>query len=240
MNLHVGRDYKEMSRQAADLIIQYVNRKPDSLVCLAAGNTPIGTFSCLVEAVGKGEVSFDRCRFISLDEWVGLNGGDEGSCRQTLDVHFFGPCGIREENVHFFDGASNDLAEECARMDRFIGSHGTIDLLLLGVGMNGHLGFNEPGVSFDLPSHVIELDSVTKQVSSKYFGEQKDLQRGITLGIKHLMQADFVIVVADGEKKADIMRQAAHREVTNEVPVTVLRRHPNAHYCLDEAAAALI
>ncbi|RKP51446.1 glucosamine-6-phosphate deaminase [Cohnella endophytica] len=240
MKTYIGRDYREMSLRAAELIIQHIKQKPDSLVCFAAGNTPIGTFSCLVEALRNGEVNFDRCRFISLDEWVGLNGKDEGSCRQTMDLHFFGPCGIKEENVHFFNGTSDNLEEECKKMDELIGSHGKIDLLLLGVGMNGHLGFNEPQVSFDLYSHVIDLDSVTKQVSSKYFQEEKDLQRGITLGIKHVLQAGNVIVVVDGEKKAEIMRQALHHEVTNEVPVTVLQRHPNVHFCLDEAAAAFI
>jgi glucosamine-6-phosphate deaminase len=240
MKTYITRDYREMSLQAAELIIHKIKQKPDSLVCFAAGNTPIGTFSCLVEAMRQGKVSFDQCRFISLDEWVGLDGADEGSCKQTLHQHFFKPCGIEEKNIHFFNGISGDLETECRLMDELIRAHGTIDLLLLGVGMNGHLGFNEPNVSFDLNSHVTNLDSVTKQVSVKYFQDQKDLQQGITLGIKQLLEADMVIVIADGAKKADIMRKALHNEVTNQVPVTVLQRHPNLHICLDEAAATLI
>jgi glucosamine-6-phosphate deaminase len=240
MKTYITRDYREMSLQAAELIIHKIKQKPDSLVCFAAGNTPIGTFSCLVEAMRQGKVSFDQCRFISLDEWVGLDGADEGSCKQTLHQHFFKPCGIEEKNIHFFNGISGDLETECRLMDELIRAHGTIDLLLLGVGMNGHLGFNEPNVSFDLNSHVTNLDSVTKQVSVKYFQDQKDLQQGITLGIKQLLEADMVIVIADGAKKADIMSKALHNEVTNQVPVTVLQRHPNLHICLDEAAATLI
>lgn len=240
MNVHIARNYNEMSQQAAELIIRQVSRKPDSLLCFAAGNTPLGTFSCLAEAVHDGRISFERCRFISLDEWVGLGASDEGSCRQTLDRHLFEPCGIQEQNLHFFNGLGDDLEAECKAMDEFIGAHGTIDLLLLGVGMNGHLGFNEPHVDFDRYSHVTELDSVTKQVSVKYFTEQKNVQKGITLGIKHLMEASEVILIADGDKKAEIMRKALQHEVTNEVPVTVLQRHPNVHICMDEAAAAFV
>lgn len=241
MKTYIAQDYTAMSLQTAELIIQCINRKPDSLVCFAAGNSPLGTLSCLVEAARRGEVNFDRCRFISLDEWVGLDESDEGSCRQTMNEHFFKPCGIEERNIHFFNGKSSDLEAECKSMDELIKAHGSIDLLLLGVGMNGHLGFNEPGVSFDLYTHVIDLDSVTKQVSAKYFqNQQQDVQQGITLGIKHVLEANTAILIADGAKKAEIMKKALHDEVTNQVPVTVLQRHPNVHVCLDEAAASLI
>ncbi|MFD0695914.1 glucosamine-6-phosphate deaminase [Paenibacillus sp. GCM10027628] len=240
MKTYVNRDYEEMSRQAAELIIQSINNKPNSLVCLAAGNTPLGTFAFLVEAWRRGKVNFDQCHFISLDEWVGLGSADEGSCRQTLDEHFFKLCGIQEENIHFFNGKSDDLQAECSKMDARIQAHAAIDVLLLGVGMNGHLGFNEPNISFDMYTHVIDLDAITKQVSAKYFTEQRDVQKGITLGIKHLMEAEIVIVVADGAKKADIMRKALSYEITNEIPVTVLQGHPNLHVCLDEAAASFI
>ncbi|MET3545531.1 glucosamine-6-phosphate deaminase [Paenibacillus favisporus] len=240
MKTHIARNYHEMSSQAAELIIHQIKQKPDSLVCFAAGNTPLGTFSCLVEAVRQGRLSLDQCKFISLDEWVGLGASDEGSCRETMDRHLFEPCGIKEQNIHFFNGTSNDLEAECKAMDDFIGAHGTIDLLLLGVGMNGHLGFNEPYADFEGYSYVTDLDSTTKQVSVKYFPDHKDVQKGITLGIKHLMQAGTVILIADGDKKADIMRKALKHEVTSEIPVTVLQRHPNVYVYMDEAAAALV
>ncbi|MFB5676185.1 glucosamine-6-phosphate deaminase [Paenibacillus terreus] len=240
MKTHIARNYLEMSEQAAELIIHQIRQKPESLVCFAAGTTPLGTLSCLVKAVHDGRISFEQCRFISLDEWVGLGASDEGSCRQTLDSHFFEPCGIQEQNIHFFNGTSNDLEAECKAMDDFIQAHGRIDLLLLGVGVNGHLGFNEPHVDVELYSHVTDLAPVTKQVSVKYFQEQKNVQKGITLGIKHLMQASTVILIADGDKKAEIMRKALHHEISSEVPVTVLRQHPNVYVCLDEAAAALV
>jgi len=240
MKTIVSANYEEMSKKAASLIIEYVNRKPDALICLAAGNTPLGTFACLREAAGQGAVSFESCKFVSLDEWVGLDGSAEGSCRQTLYDHFFAPLAIREDQIQFFDGMSSDLQGECDKMDAFISSHGKVDLFLLGVGMNGHLGFNEPGVSFDLLSHVIDLDAVTKTVSVKYFDEQKDLKQGITIGIGHMMKAETVIVIADGSKKADIIAKSFQGEVKNEVPASALQRHPNVFLCLDESAARLM
>lgn len=240
MKTYIKRNYDKMSRQAAELIMDHLNRKPNSLVCFAAGNTPLGTFAHLAETFRLGKVSFQQCKFISLDEWVGMDGSDKGSCRQTLDEHFFKPCGIHETNIHFFDGKSENLQAECEIIDELIWANGRIDLLLLGVGMNGHLGFNEPNISFELNTHVIDLDTVTKQVSAKYFSEQRDVQRGITLGIKHLLEADAVIVVAAGTKKADIMRKALRDEVTNQVPASVLQLHTNLHVCLDEAAASLL
>jgi glucosamine-6-phosphate isomerase len=237
MRTFVARDYLEMSSQAADLIVDYVKHNPKALICFAAGNTPLGTFSYLVKLVGSGKVSFDQCRFVSLDEWVGLGSEDEGSCRQTLDEHLFKPVGIDSQNIHFFNGKSEDLEGECMRMDAFISDIGHIDLMLLGVGMNGHLGFNEPGARVDLYSHVADLDPVTKQVSAKYFTHKKELSQGITLGTGHIMKSDAVIVLADGAKKADIMKTAFGEGVTEQVPASILQRHPNVCLCLDEAAA---
>jgi glucosamine-6-phosphate deaminase len=237
VNTFVDRNYDEMSSRAASLIADYVKRKPDGLLCFAAGNTPLGAYTLLVEAVRSGKVSFERCRFVSLDEWVGLSGEDEGSCRQTLDDRFFKPLRIDEANIHFFKGKSEDLGAECKSMDAFVSINGNIDLMVLGIGMNGHLGFNEPGASTSLYSHITDLAPVTQQVSVKYFSEKKDLQQGITLGIRHIMEADTVIVLADGAKKADIIKAAFGREVSDLVPASILQRHPNVSLLLDEAAA---
>lgn len=240
MKMIVSENYDAMSEQAARLIIEYVNRKPDALICLAAGSTPLGTFARLREAAAQKDISFESCRFVSLDEWVGLDGKTEGSCKMTLYDHFFAPLAIREDQIQFFDGLSTDLQKECDKMDAFISNHGRVDLFLLGVGMNGHLGFNEPGVSFELLSHVIDLDMVTKTVSVKYFDEQLDLKQGITIGIGHMMKAETVIVIADGSKKADIIAKSFQGEVTNEVPASALQLHPNVFLCLDEPAARLM
>jgi glucosamine-6-phosphate deaminase len=238
MKILIHDDYAKMSARAAQLIIEFVSHKPESLLCFAAGNSPLGTFASLVEASRQGLVDFSRCRFVSLDEWVGLDGQKEGSCRKTLHDHFFNPLSIGIDQIHFFDGLSEDLPLECRWMDEFIASHGGIDLFLLGVGMNGHLGFNEPGIDLDLYSHVIDLDPVTTAVSVKYFNGAKPFDQGITLGVKYIMEADQVIVVADGAGKADIIASCFQGEITKQIPASILRHHDNLHVCLDAQAAA--
>ncbi len=227
-----------MSREAARFIVDLVKDKPDSLFCFAAGDTPLGTFSFLVEAAIQKDVSFDLCHFVSLDEWVGLGADDAGSCRQTLDAHFFNKLAIEQSNIHFFNGNSDDLEKECRQMNDFIQLCGPIDFLLLGLGMNGHLGFNEPGASMDAESHVIQLDATTKKVSVKYFQEAKPVQQGITLGMKQITEARTVMLIADGLHKADIILQSMQQSVTNRVPASLLRNHPDAHLYLDEKAAS--
>lgn len=229
-------NYNEMSMKAAEIIIDIVKRKPDALLCFAAGSTPLGTFGHLVEAGKQGKVNFDKCVFVSLDEWVGLSRDVEGSCKQTLYDHFFDPLSIRQDQIVFFDGMNPDLTEECEKMDKYIQTHGPIDLFLLGIGMNGHLGFNEPGVDFDLYSHVINLDPVTKQVSSKYFQTNMELTQGITLGIRYIMEARTVLLIANGSNKAEILQQSFTGPVTNEVPASILQNHPKLIVCIDELA----
>lgn len=239
MNIHVYPNDLEASAKTAGLIIEQVRNKPDSLLSLAAGATPLKTFSLLVEAVRQGRANFDQCRFASLDEWVGLNGSVHGSCRQTMNDHFFRLVGVLEKNIRFFDGKSADLARECADMDSFINGNGRIDMLLLGIGLNGHLGFNEPGVDPDLYSHVTELDPITRQVSVKYFDPPQAVASGITLGLRHVMEAGTVILLANGSHKAEIVRSAfhVHGGSTDQIPASLLRNHPNFHLCLDQAAA---
>ncbi|QJD86202.1 glucosamine-6-phosphate deaminase [Cohnella herbarum] len=239
MNIHVYPNDLEASAKAAGLIIEQVRNKPDSLFSLAAGSTPLKTFSLLVEAVRQGKADFDQCRFASLDEWVGLDGSVQGSCRQTMNDHFFRLVGILDKNIRFFDGKSEDLTRECADMDSFIEGNGRIDMLLLGIGLNGHLGFNEPGVNPDLYSHVTELDPITKQVSVKYFDPPQAVASGITLGLRHVMEARTVILLASGSHKAEIVRSAFHDQgsPTERIPASLLREHPNFHLCLDQSAA---
>jgi len=238
MRVDIAPTYEEMSRRTADSIIDIVNKTPDALLSLAGGSTPLGTFSALIQAARQNRVDFSQCRFVSLDEWVGLSDEEEGSCKSTLYKHLFEPLHIREDQIRFFNGRSDDLALECSAMDRFIQAYGPIDIMLLGVGLNGHLGFNEPGCDRDAYSHVVELDSVTKNVSIKYFSEKKDLNHGITLGMKHIMESSKVLLVADGEKKAAIIEETLYGAVDNRVPSSLLRMHPDVSVFLDQKAAS--
>jgi glucosamine-6-phosphate isomerase len=240
MNIQILENYDEMSKAAADLIIRQVNRKPDSLLCLAAGGTPVGTFRVLVQAAQAGKVDFSQVKFVGLDEWVGIDQSEKGSCFEMLSTDFFTPLQISRQQIQFFNGKAADLTEETKRIDDYIFSQGAIDLMLLGLGVNAHLGFNEPGVSFETYSHVIDLDPVTATVGQKYFSEQKELRQGITLGIRHVLNAKTVILIANGASKAEAVYHMVKGEVTNQVPASVLQRHANCHVLLDTEAAKQI
>lgn len=238
MLVNTYKDYDELSKETGEAIIRFIKNKPDALLCLAAGDTPAGTFSYLVKAHQEGRVDFSSCRFVGLDEWVGLNETNKGSCSYFMYKSLFEPLGINPEKIVFFDACSEDLKAECIRIDNYISLNGRIDLMLVGVGMNGHIALNEPGVSFELYSHVVELDSVTKSVAQKYFDREIMLEKGITLGLKHLTEAQTAIVIASGRKKSSVMKKAIKEDVTSQIPASIIQTHKNGFVFLDEDAAA--
>lgn len=238
MIIKVLKDYIEMSKYTADFIIGYVKENPNAVLCLAGGDTPRKTYQYLVKAHEQNEVDFSGCTFIGLDEFVGIGREDQGSCLQFLYDALFTPMGIKEEKVFFFDAKSDELEKECKRIDEVIAQVGKIDIILLGVGMNGHLGFNEPGVSFNLYAHVIDLDYTSKTVGQKYFKEVRELDKGITLGVKHILEAKKAILIANGSQKASIIQKTVQEEVSNKIPSTVLKFHQDSYLFIDEDASA--
>ncbi|MGX6443861.1 glucosamine-6-phosphate deaminase [Neobacillus sp. K501] len=240
MEMNVLNNYEEMSKATAEFIIDYVDKKPDSLMCLAGGDTPLRTFDYLVEAEKNGRVNFSQCKFVSLDEWVGLGKSVKGSCQETLYHKFYDQISISPEQICFFNGLAEDFEAECKRMDHFIFTNGNIDLILLGIGLNGHLGFNEPNVNPKLYSHVVELDSITKEVSSKYFEEEVEVKQGISLGLQHIMESETVVLMANGAKKAEIIKETVEGEKTIKVPSSLLQDLSNVNIFLDKEAASLL
>ena len=211
MQLKIFKDYTELSKATADIIIELVKRKPTAVVCLASGDTPRLTCQLLAERGLKENIDFSKFTFIGLDEWVGIPPTNEGSCRYFFESLLVKPLKLVPSQVHLFDAMSGTLQEECNRMDKVIAEKGGIDLIIVGIGMNGHIGFNEPGVSFDNYAHVIDLDEITISVGQKYFKDSVKLKQGITLGLKHLMNAGKALVIANGSKKAGVIKQAAQR-----------------------------
>lgn len=240
MEIVVVADFEEMSERAAADIITLLNEKPDSLISLAAGSTPTGTLNRLVEAQSQEKVDFSQAIFVGLDEWVGMDRTDEGSTQHYLYDTFFLPAQIREDQIFFFDAKAADLEQECQKIDRLIEEHSGLDLVLLGIGVNGHLGLNEPGVSLELTSHVMDLSETTKQVGQKYFAQETKLVRGITLGCQHFVDADKVILIANGEAKAKAVAGMVQGEITSDLPASVLQKHMNAIGYIDQAAASLL
>lgn len=240
MKLTIEKDYGAMSLRTARYIIDVVKKKPGALLCLAAGDTPRLAYDLVAQIAKKENVDFTQCYFVSLDEWVAIPPENEGSCQYFLRHHLFGPLHIPENHIHLFNALAGDLAEECSKMDTFIQQHNGIDLMIVGVGRNGHIGFNEPGVDFNEYSHVVELDETTQAVGQKYFRNQTTLTKGITLGLQHLLESRKVILIANGEKKSSVIKEAVEGKVGAEMPASIMQKHPDGEIILDEEAASLL
>jgi glucosamine-6-phosphate isomerase len=240
MAVKIFQDYHALSREAAHEILSQVRNKPSSVLCLAAGDTPRFCYNLLSEIARNEGVDFSQCTFVALDEWIGIPPENEGSCAYFLNTNLFGPLGSGQHQINLFNAMATDLQRECKRMDEVINQRGGIDLMMVGIGMNGHIGFNEPGVSEHQYTHVVDLDETTRSVGQKYFRETTHLTRGITLGFRHLLESQKVILMASGKKKAYIIRKALQEHITTEVPASIIRKHKHSLTMLDKDAAAAL
>jgi galactosamine-6-phosphate isomerase len=240
MQVEIYKDYEALSARAADEIIELVKNKQNAVLCLASGDTPRLTCTLAVAKALKEKVDFSRCTFIGLDEWVGVPPENEGSCYWFFQRHLFQPLKMNPSQIYLFNGMSDNLNEECNKMDSVIAAKGGIDLMIVGIGMNGHIGFNEPGVSFDNHSHVIDLDPITLSVGQKYFTETVKLGKGITLGLKHLMQTKKVLLIANGSQKAEVIKRTVEEKVSEQIPATIMQTHSDGMLMIDKEAASLL
>lgn len=238
MTFHQFPDHNTLSQYAAEHIAAVINHKPDALLCLASGDTPIETYHRFVALAQAERVDVSQCTFVGLDEWVGFGPEDTGSCSYYVFRDLFTPLNLRPEQIHVFDAKATDLAAECSRMDALIDSRGGLDLLLVGIGMNGHIALNEPGTPFTLGCHVVELAESTKTVGQKYFENETTLNQGITLGLRHLTGAHEVMLLVSGAKKAPMLREALTGPITEQVPASILQTKPAAQIWLDEAVGS--
>jgi glucosamine-6-phosphate isomerase len=218
-------------------IAAIISAKPDALLCFPAGETSVGTFKHLIELNKKGKISFKKCKIVGLDEWANIGPMKSENCFSFLKKHLFDHIDYSEENFYFFDGESTNLMKECIKTDDFIKKNGPIDMILLGAGMNGHLGLNEPGTSFGLYSHIVNLDETTKIVGQKYFSAKVNLTKGITLGLKYVMEAKMVILQLNGKRKAEVVKRLIESEVSTALPASIIKSHLNSFLLLDKEAA---
>lgn len=239
MQTKVCKDYAALSEYAADWLLNGIRQKPSFVVCLASGDTPRLALSLFAQRIIHEKVDISAVQFIGLDEWLGIPPDNIGSCHYFFQSVLFRPLNVQPVQIHLFDGLSPDPDVACKTMDHFIREKGGIDRMLVGVGMNGHIGFNEPGVPFDCYSHVVDLDASTTSVGQKYFSQPTILAKGITLGLRHLMEAKQVMLIANGEKKAGIVQALRNEPIGNKLPATIIRSHPNSFLVLDEAADTL-
>ena len=229
-------NYEDLSKKASDDVKELMTLKGHPLICVASGDTPMGLYKYLVQS----DPDISDWYFIGLDEWVGLNGNDEGSCRFHLNKQLFDPLKVKKDQLYFFDGRKKDLEKECADAENFITRHGGIHLAILGLGLNGHLGMNEPHTSAASTTHVTQLEPTTTQTGQKYFKEKQVLTGGITLGLETLMKSEHIFLLVNGSKKAAIVKKMLEGEISEEVPATLLRKHPSVTIYLDREAASQI
>lgn len=240
MHIVVCKDYEEMSRRAAEIVAEQIKKRPDGLISFPGGDTPLGMVHVFADMVNEGKVDISRTHYVSLDEWVGLSNEDEGSCGLFNQQNLLSRLQHPFAGTHIINGAAEDIESERVALNDYISQYGPLDVSVLGIGMNGHLGFNENGVDFDLDAHIIPLSETTLKVMTKYFGEKFHPTQGISQGIRQIMAAKTVILIANGAHKAEILKKAVHGPITNEVPASVLQNHPNCYVVADEAAAALL
>lgn len=237
MRVYRASDYQAMSRRAANIISAQVIIKPNCVLGLATGSTPIGTYKQLIEWYKKGDLSFSEVHTVNLDEYVGLPGTHDQSYRYFMQTNFFDHIDVHPEWTNVPDGMAADVQAECARYNQLIHDLGGIDLQLLGMGHNGHIGFNEPEDAFELGTHLVDLTESTIQANKRFFASEADVPRqALTMGIKNIMQARHILVVVSGEDKADIVLKAFRGPVTPAVPASILQLHPSVTLVGDEAA----
>lgn len=228
MNFIKVDSYDKLSAIAANIIAAQVIMKPDCVLGLATGSSPLGTYAKLAEKCDAGEVSFAEVTSVNLDEYVGLDGSCDQSYRYFMDHNLFCNININNENTYVPDGCAEDLKEEGLAYDEFIKDLGGIDLQLLGIGLDGHIGFNEPDSFFTAETHEVSLDESTIEANARFFASKDDVPtKAITMGMRSIMQAKKILLIANGAKKKDILDKAFYGPITPEVPASILQLHPD-------------
>jgi glucosamine-6-phosphate deaminase len=228
---------EELGRAAAGLIASAVRENPELVLGLITGETPLECYRELVRMHREEQVDFSQVVTFALDEYLGLSPSHPLTCKSQLMDILLGHLNIRRENLHFLDCNSPNPERACEKYEEEIREAGGIDLQLLGIGLNGHLGLNEPGSPFDSRTRVVELSEVTKGYLSRYFGQEVP-QRGMTMGLGTIMEARKILLLAHGSAKAEIVAKALKGPITKEVPASILQRHPACTVMLDKAAAS--
>lgn len=234
-------NYEEMSQKAAECIIRQVKEKPDSVLGLATGGTVTGTYQLLAKDHQKNGTSYRQILTVNLDEYIGISPEHEQSYHFYMKKRLFDHVQIPPENTYLPDGQAEDLEEECKRYDERIESLGGIDLQLLGIGVNGHIGFNEPGTPFDSKTHIVELSESTRKANARFFNTLEEVpKKAITMGIETIMKSKKILLLASGLKKAPIIRKLFQEGITEEIPASVLKKHENVVLIADEEALSLV
>ncbi|WP_010532108.1 glucosamine-6-phosphate deaminase [Lentibacillus jeotgali] len=231
------KDYVEMSERACEIMRNQIKQFDSSVLGLATGSTPEGLYHQLIGEYKKGNMSFANVTTFNLDEYVGLATDDPNSYRYYMNEKLFSHIDLPDEQTYLPNGVADDLEKECRDYEALIKGAGYIDLQVLGLGLNGHIGFNEPGTPVDSRTHVVDLDESTREANARFFNSPDDVpKKALTMGIGSIMESKRIVLLVSGEKKADAVKQLVRGEITEEFPASILQQHDNATLIADEEA----
>lgn len=237
MKIIQASNYEEMSKAAYKSLHQFMQMNQHPVLGLATGSTPEGLYRLMIDACKKGEVSFASTETFNLDEYAGLSKDDKNSYRYYMNHKLFDHIDIRPERAHILDGEAADLELECREYDQKIMEVGGIGLQLLGIGLNGHIGFNEPGTSFDAATHISELAETTRKANSRFFNSLDEVPtKAMSMGISKIMESREILLLVSGEGKAEALHTLLTGEITENFPASILKNHPNVTIIADQAA----
>lgn len=233
----LGKDYGEASLRAAQVMRDVVANKADAVLGLATGSSPIGMYDALADMCKNGELSFAKCRSVNLDEYVGLAPTHDQSYAYFMAKNFFDKIDIDKANTNLPSGLAEDLAAECRRYDAVVSSMGGVDIQVLGIGNNGHIGFNEPADAYSKGTGVVSLTASTIDANARFFASRDEVPtKALSMGVGQIVAAKQILLLAMGEGKAEILERALFGEVTPRVPASILQFCPQVTVCADRAA----
>lgn len=239
MNIIICNDKKEFDEKASQILASQIKQKPDTVLGLATGSTPVGMYHQLIKMYQNKEIDFEQVKTFNLDEYVGLDENHPQSYHAFMYQNLFDHVNVKKENIHLPDGQASNLEQECADYEKKISEAGGIDFQVLGIGHNGHIGFNEPKTPFESQTHVVDLDQRTIEANSRFFDSIDQVPRkALSMGIKTIMQAKRIMLMATGADKAEIIAKALQGPVDPDVPASVLQLHPYLTVILDKEAAS--
>ena len=241
MIIYRAKDYQDMSRKAANIISAQIIMKPNCVLGLATGSSPVGTYRQLIEWYNKGDLDFSHVTSINLDEYKGLSPENDQSYRYFMDTNLFNHVNIDKAHTFVPNGLEVNSEKACTDYNHTIATSGGIDLHLLGLGHNGHIGFNEPGAAFERETHCVDLTESTIEANKRFFASEEEVPRqAYTMGIKNIMQAKKILVIVSGADKAQILEKVLHGPITPEVPASILQLHNDVTIVADEAALSCL
>lgn len=238
MRIYIADDYEQMSVKAALIVAGQITMKADSILGLCTGSTPIGMYKELVKMHQQQGLDFSQVITFNLDEYWGLSPENDQSYHYFMHENFFNHVNVKPNNIHIPNGLAEDINDECKRYEEAIRQANGLDLQVLGIGRNGHIGFNEPATEFIGETHLVELDTDTINANARFFASRAEVPtQAITMGIKTIMQAKKILLLANGEGKAQAIKEAVTGEVNPSVPASILQLHPDCTFLVDKAAA---